>query len=59
MHERLIIEGPTIAGVFGDLPATNIQRGRDHDLPAYVNFRKAVGADAANSIADLSTITSS
>lgn len=59
VRERLIIEGPTSAGIIGDLPAINIQRGRDHGLPPYVKFRKAVGAGAANSFADLSNTTSS
>lgn len=59
VRERLIIEGPTPAGIIGDLPAINIQRGRDHGLPPYVKFRKAVGAGAATSFADLSNTTGS
>ena len=58
MREQLIIEGPTFDGIVGDLPAINIQRGRDHGLPGYVKFREACGARPANNFYDLSdTIT--
>jgi len=58
VREQLIIEGPTFDGIVGDLPAINIQRGRDHGLPGYVKFREACGGRPANNFYDLSdTIT--
>ena len=42
IREGLIIEGPTIDGIVGDLPAINIHRGRDHGLQTFVKFREIV-----------------
>jgi len=58
VREQLIFEGPTFDGTVGDLPAINIQRGRDHGLPGYVKFREACGARPAKFFPDLlDTIT--
>ena len=58
VRERLIIEGPNFDGIVGDLAAVNIQRGRDHGLPAYVKFREACGGNPAYSFADIAdTVT--
>ena len=53
--ERLIIEGPTIDGIVGDLPAINCQRGRDHGLPGYTAYREALGGGPAIFFTDLLT----
>ena len=53
--ERLIIEGPTIDGIVGDLPAINCQRGRDHGLPGYTAYREALGGGPAQLFTDLLT----
>ena len=53
VREGLIFEGPTFDGTVGDLPAINIQRGRDHGLPGYVKFREACGARPAKFFPDL------
>lgn len=42
VREELILEGPD-GGFSGDLTAINVQRGRDHGLPPYVEFLKACG----------------
>ena len=54
MREQLIIEG----NIVGDLPAINIQRGRDHGLPSYVKFREACGGGVVKSFDDLQDIIS-
>lgn len=51
--DRLIIEGPTIDGIIGDLTAINIQRGRDHGLPPYIFFRELCGGGLAKKFPDL------
>ena len=53
--ERLIIEGPTIDGIVGDLPAINCQRGRDHGLPDYTAYREVLGGGSAQFFTDLLT----
>lgn len=49
MREFLIIEN----NVLGDLPAINIQRGRDHGIPGYVNFLRLCGGGPATSFNQL------
>ncbi len=51
---RNFLFGPPGAGGF-DLPALNIQRGRDHGLPSYNDLREAFGLGRAASFADISS----
>jgi hypothetical protein len=51
---RNFLFGPPGAGGF-DLPALNIQRGRDHGLPSYNYVREAFGFAPAHSFADVSS----
>ncbi|XP_022781214.1 peroxidasin homolog [Stylophora pistillata] len=53
IREGLIIEGPTIDGIVGDLPAINIHRGRDHGLQTFVKFREICGAGPSNNFGQL------
>ena len=56
VRENLVTPGPTNHGIVGDLSAINIQRGRDHGLPPYVQFRNASGLGLASSIDNLTNI---
>lgn len=56
VRENLVTPGPTNDGNVGDLSAINIQRGRDHGLPPYVQFRNASGLGLASSIDNLTNI---
>jgi hypothetical protein len=51
---RNFLFGEPIPGGF-DLPALNIQRGRDHGLPDYNTIRDAFDLPAATSFADISS----
>lgn len=56
VQDHLIRAGPTSHGIVGDLPAMNIQRGRERGLPPYNLFRDASGLGLAASIDDLTNI---
>jgi len=51
---RNFLFGPPGAGGF-DLATLNIQRGRDHGLPSYNDFRRSLGLRAKRSIAEISS----
>ncbi len=51
---RNFLFGPPGAGGF-DLPALNLQRGRDHGLPSYAEARRKYGLSRARSFADVSS----
>lgn len=51
---RNFLFGPPGAGGF-DLPALNIQRGRDHGLPSYNDTRENVGLPRVTSFAEISS----
>ncbi|HIK31390.1 MAG TPA: peroxiredoxin [Oscillatoriales cyanobacterium M59_W2019_021] len=51
---RNFLFGPPGAGGF-DLASLNLQRGRDHGLPAYNQMRVALGLGAATSFADITS----
>lgn len=56
VRENLLTPRPTIDCIVGDLSAINIQRGRDHGLPPYNQFRNAGGLGLAASIDNLTNI---
>ena len=44
-------------GIGSDLIARNIQRGRDHGLPAYIEFRKLWETENVSDFEDLDNIS--
>lgn len=56
VRENLLTEGSTFNGIVGDLTAINIQRGRDHALPPYNQFRRLCGLGLAASIDNFTNI---
>lgn len=59
MLDFLIIESVlngVVIPVFGDLPAINLQRGRDHGIPGYVNFLNLCTGLNVASIDELETL---
>ncbi|XP_078362200.1 peroxidasin-like, partial [Oculina patagonica] len=56
VRENLVADGPPVDGIVGDLSAINIQRGRDHGLPPYNQFRMACGLGLAASIDNFTNI---
>ena len=46
-----------INGTGSDLIARNIQRGRDHGLPAYIEFRKLWETENVSDFEDLDNIS--
>jgi peroxidase len=52
---RNFLMGDPIAGVMLDLTSVNIQRGRDHGIPAYNQLRVAAGLAPKQSFADISS----
>ncbi|MEM7224675.1 MAG: peroxidase family protein [Pseudomonadota bacterium] len=51
---RNFLFGPPGAGGF-DLAALNVQRGRDHGLPSYVEARRALGLSVPANFADITS----
>ncbi|KAJ7374149.1 hypothetical protein OS493_009487 [Desmophyllum pertusum] len=56
VRENLVTAEPSGHGIVGDLSAINIQRGRDHGLPPYNQFRQLCGLGLAASIDDFTNI---
>ena len=57
VREELILEGPD-GGFSGDLTAINVQRGRDHGLPPYVEFIEACGLPKIRAFGQLCKVMS-
>jgi len=59
LQNRLFTTPNFAPGAQIDLAATNINRGRDHGFPSFINYRNYCGFGLAQSFDDLNTTMSS